>query len=148
MSFTASYSASRAALEMAWKFYVVRRGWLARRFCQPVYEWFLAEAVARGRVTAPGFFDDPLMRHAYSAAEWIGPKRIEIDPLKAANADAKDLLSRVTTREAIILERKGGTFEDTHDQLAREKKMAVKDGLDDPAEPVAEQDARKENDDD
>ncbi len=152
MHFSSSYSASRAALEMAWQFYRVRRGWLARRLCQPVYEWFLAEAVARGRINAPGFFGDPLTRSAYCACEWVGPSRMQLDPLKEANADAKDLESRVTTRQKIILERKGGNFEDTHDQLVRENNLAKEDGLN-PPEPSAQPDgtlgeARKEEDDD
>ena len=147
MSFTSSYSASRAALEMAWKFYTVRRMWLARRMCQPAYEWFLAEAVARGRISAPGFFGDPLVRSAYCAAEWIGPARIQIDPLKEANADAKDLESRVKTREQIILERTGGTFEDKHDQLVRENVMAEEGGLN-PPEPVPPTDGPPQKEDD
>ena len=152
MHFQSSYSASRAALEMAWQMYRVRRGWLARRLCQPVYEWFLAEAVARGRIQAPGFFGDPLQRSAYCAAEWIGPSRIMLDPLKEANADAKDIETRVKTRQQVILERTGGTFEDKHDQLVRENQMADAGGLT-PTEPSAQPDgtlgeARRENDDD
>ena len=46
-----------------------------RDFCQPVYEIWLAEAVARGRVSAPGFFADPLIRAAWCGARWIGPCR-------------------------------------------------------------------------
>ncbi len=102
---------------------------MARRLCQPVYEWFLAEAVARGRIQAPGFFGDPLVRAAYSAAEWVGPSRIQIDPMKEAKADAQDIETRVKTRQQVILERTGGTFEDKHDQLVRENNMAVEDGL-------------------
>lgn len=59
--FTASYSAARAALLEAWKFFYTQRKWLADNFCQPVYEAWLTEAVLSGRVSAPGFFDDPLV---------------------------------------------------------------------------------------
>ncbi|EGG0402372.1 phage portal protein, partial [Salmonella enterica] len=54
--FTASYSASRAALLEAWKMFRMRREWMVLSFCQPVYEEWLSEAVAKGRVIAPGFF--------------------------------------------------------------------------------------------
>ncbi|MDU7517052.1 MAG: phage portal protein, partial [Varibaculum cambriense] len=54
-SFTSSYSASRAALLQAWEEYKLRRKWFASDFCQPVYETWLAEAVAIGRIEAPGF---------------------------------------------------------------------------------------------
>ena len=56
LSFNASYSASRAALMEAWKAFRMRREWLVKDFCRPVYEVWLTEAVARGRVCAPGFF--------------------------------------------------------------------------------------------
>ena len=70
--FTSSYSASRAALLEAWKMFRMRRDWLVSSFCQPVYEEWLAEAVAKGRIKAPGFFSDPAVRAAWSGAEWHG----------------------------------------------------------------------------
>ena len=57
--FNASYSASRAALLEAWKAFKMRREWLADDFCRPLYEVWMSEAVARGRIYAPGFFTNP-----------------------------------------------------------------------------------------
>jgi len=71
--FTASYSAARAALLEAWKFFATRRYWLAVNFCQPVYEAWMEEAVSMGRISAPGFFDD--VRKAYLGTEWVGPAK-------------------------------------------------------------------------
>lgn len=48
----------------------MRREWLTKDFCRPVYEIWLTEAVARGRIVAPGFLTDPLIRQAYLASEW------------------------------------------------------------------------------
>lgn len=53
--FNSSYSASRGALLEAWEAFKMRRAWLVEDFCQPVYELFIAEAVALGRIKAPGF---------------------------------------------------------------------------------------------
>jgi lambda family phage portal protein len=128
-SFTASYSASRAALEMAWQMFRTRRSWLAWQFCQPVYEWVITEAVASGRLAAPGFFADPIIREAWLGSDWIGPSRIQLDPLKEANADKVDLEMRTKTRSQIIMERTGGSFEAKHAQLVREQRMAAADGL-------------------
>jgi capsid protein len=89
--FTASYSASRAALEMAWQTFRKNRSWLAGRFCQPLYEWMMEEAVASGRLNRPGFFNDPLIRAAYCGAEWIGPQRASLNPYQEAQADALDI---------------------------------------------------------
>lgn len=122
-SFTASYSASRAALEMAWQMFRTRRSWLAWKFCQPVYEWVITEAVATGRLSAPGFFTDPIIREAWLGSDWIGPSRIQLDPQKEAAADLLDLNMRVKTRKQIIQERTGGSFETKHAQLVTEKKL-------------------------
>ena len=80
--FTATYSASRAALLEAWKAFRMKRAWLAADFCQPVYEIFLTEAIAAGRLRAPGFFLDPLVRMAYCKAQWNGSAQGMIDPGK------------------------------------------------------------------
>ncbi len=77
MAFTNNYSASRAAILEFFKTIKMYRTWFVMDFCQPVYEEWLAEAVARGRVAAPGFFADPVIRKAYCSAEWNGRKREE-----------------------------------------------------------------------
>jgi lambda family phage portal protein len=89
--FAASYSASRAALLEAWRFFKVRRQWISSEFCQPIYEAWLAEAVAGGRISAPGFFLDPAIRFAYSQAEWLGDGPGSIDPLKEVTASVKKI---------------------------------------------------------
>ena len=80
--FTSSYSASRGALLEAWEAFRMRRSWLVEAFCRPVYERWLTEAVAVGRVQAPGFFADPLLRSAWCGAQWIGPVQGQLDPKK------------------------------------------------------------------
>lgn len=77
-NFTSSYSASRGALLEAWKMFKMRRDWLSNGFCQPIYEEFLAEGIAKGRIYAPGFFADPMARKAYCGAEWNGPSQGQI----------------------------------------------------------------------
>jgi lambda family phage portal protein len=127
--FTASYSASRAALEMAWQFFRMRRSWLAWNYCQQVYEWVITEAVASGRLPAPGFFVDPLVREAWLGSDWIGPSRIQLDPQKEATADETDLRMGTKTRNQIITERTGGTWEGKHRQLVKEETARKADGL-------------------
>ena len=90
MSFNSSYSASRAALLEAWKGFRMRREWLSDDFCRPVYELWLTEAVARGRISAPGFLTDPIIRQAYLKSEWIGPSQGQLDPTKEVAAAVTD----------------------------------------------------------
>ena len=122
MHFEASYSASRAALEMAAQFFKDRRTWLVRAFCAPVYEWFLTDAINAGLITAPGFFNDPVRRAAWLGSQWIGPARIILDPLKEWKAEHAAVELGARTIEQVIMERGGDDFEQTTKQRAREHK--------------------------
>lgn len=127
--FTASYSASRAALEMAYQFFRRRRSWLAWRFNQVVYEWFMEEAVASGRLNRPGYFEDPILRAAYLGAEWNGWQRPSINPKSEAEADEIDLRNHVVTREEICMRRTGGEAEKKIAQLRKESVLLQAAGL-------------------
>lgn len=109
-SFTSSYSASRAALLQAWEQFKLRRAWFTRDFCQPVYEMWLVEAVATGRLEAPGFFSDPAIRFAYSNAEWYGPSMSILDPIKDVNGAALRIQYGLSTPEREAAEMTGSDF--------------------------------------
>lgn len=128
--FTASYSASRAALLEAWKMFRMRRTWMAARFCQPIYEEWLTEAILLGRIDAPGFFDDPILRKAYAGSEWNGPSQGQIDPLKEVNAAIKRVEEGFSTRARETAELTGGDFWRNHPQRIREEKARKEGGLD------------------
>lgn len=129
MHFTASYSASRAALEMAAQFFKDRRTWLCRNFCQPVYEWFLSDAINTGLIVAPGFHEDPVRRAAWSGSQWIGPARISLDPLKEWKAETEAVNLGARTIEAVIIERGGDDFEQTTKQRIIEHKARAAGAL-------------------
>lgn len=84
--FSASYSAARGALLMAWQFFHARRAWLARELCRPIYEAVLMDAISAGRLDAPGFFSDPFARQSWLGCEWIGDAPQHIDENKAVSA--------------------------------------------------------------
>ena len=127
-TFNASYSASRASLLEAWEEFKMRRSWFVADFCQPVYEVWLAEAVARGRIKAPGFFDDPLVRAAWCGARWIGPVQGQLDPLKEANAAVVLVDHGFKTHEQVTRELGGGDWEDNVEQLADENAKLAQAG--------------------
>lgn len=128
-SFMSSYSASRAALLEAWKAFRMKRAWIAADFCQPVYELFLSEVIAKGRLHAPGFFLDPLIRAAYCGAQWNGPAQGMIDPVKEVSAAEKRIQIGISTRQRETTELVGGDFERNVAQLARESQMMKDAGL-------------------
>lgn len=127
--FDSSYSASRAALLEAWRLFRSRRVWMAAMFCQPIYEIWLYEAIASGRIAAPGYFADPLLAKAYAKAVWIGDSPGYIDPQKdvgACNDRIESLLSTYDEETALLT---GGDFESNVRQRAKEQRLLVKAGL-------------------
>ena len=123
MSFNSSYSASRAALLEAWKAFRMRREWLIKDFCEPVYELWLTEAVATGRISAPGFLSDPLIRRAYLQADWIGPSAGQIDQTKEVQAAVMAIEAGLTTREAEAIKLNGSDYATNAMKLAAENAL-------------------------
>ncbi|MBS6063670.1 MAG: phage portal protein [Peptostreptococcaceae bacterium] len=122
-NFNASYSASRAALLEAWKMFRMYREWLANDFCQPVYEEWLTEAVAKGRIEANGFFSDPLIKKAYSKAEWNGPAQGLLNPVQEVSAAERRVANGFSTRAKEAKEMNGTDFYRNIDQLEQETKL-------------------------
>lgn len=146
--FTSSYSASRGALLEAWKMFKMRRTWTASRFCQPIYEEFLTESILLGRIQAPGFLNDPMIRKAYSKAEWNGPSQGQLDPLKEVNAAQKRVENGFSTRARETVELTGGDFWRNHPQRVREENARKEAGLDEKYnELTIEKEVNEENED-
>lgn len=128
--FTASYSAARAAMLEAWRFFSNRRAWLVDNFCQPIYEIWLTEAVAKGRIVAPGFLDgDPAIKAAYLGSRWIGPARGQIDELKEAKAAAERVNLGISTLTEESAAFSGTDWEVLHAQSKKEHQMRLEAGL-------------------
>ena len=129
-SFNASYSASRAALLEAWKAFKMRREWFVDDFCRPIYEIWLSEAVARGRIMAPGFFSDPLIRNAWLGSEWVGPSQGQLDPVKEITAEILANGEGYSTKEQSTIKLNGGQWDTNVEQIAREnEKLAAAKGI-------------------
>lgn len=118
--FNASYSASRAALLEAWKAFKMRREWFADDFCRPLYEIWMSEAVARGRIYAPGFFDNPAIHAAYLGSEWLGPSQGQLDPVKEITAEILACSEGFSTHEQSTIRLNGGQWDSNVEQLQRE----------------------------
>lgn len=118
--YSSSFSASYASMNDAWRFYKTRRIWFVRQFCQPIFEAFMYEAVARGRIQAPGFFQDPMIRAAYCTAEWVGPTKQHLNPVDEANAIKTRTEIGLTTMAYETAEYNGGQFEQNTRQIKKE----------------------------
>lgn len=118
--FNSSYSAAKGALEEAWEAVKMRRSWFVSDFCQPIYECWLAEAVASGRIHAPGFFTDPLIREAWVRARWDGPAQTHLDPAKEAQANAILVSHAWKTNEQVTREYYGGAWNENAEAVKHE----------------------------
>ena len=127
--FTKSYSAARAAMLEAWKFFSARRKWLADNFCQLVLEAWMDEAVSSGRIYAPGYFTDHIIRKAYLGSEWTGPTKGMIDEEKEIKAAKMRVDIGVSTLAEETAQLTGGDFEKKHPQRAKEHAMRKEAGL-------------------
>lgn len=127
--FNSSYSASKAALLDAWVHFRSERFWAGLSFCQPIVETWMAEAVYIGRIKAPGFFSDPLLRWAYTRAAWPGDSMGSINPKDEVAAYTAAIDARLMTRERAEWELGGTDWNATFDQKLAEHQRLEKNGL-------------------
>ena len=121
--YESNYTAARAALLDFWRTVRVYRTRFNNGFNQPIYEQWLSEAVATGRIDAPGFFDDPAVRQAWCGCMWMGASMGHVDPLKEVNAAATRIANNITTQEQEASEYNGNDWSANIPQRRREVKV-------------------------
>lgn len=136
MKYTTSYTAARAAGNDAWNQTKYYRKLISRRMCSVAYEHFFEEAVLKGRIDAPRYFDDASFRKAWTGSRWIGQGMGSLDPLKDAKSTELLLKTNTTTHEDEYQERKGGRWENAMARRFREKQLLEKYGLEAAPEPA------------
>ncbi|MBV6788471.1 phage portal protein [Xanthomonas euvesicatoria] len=128
LQFDRSYSAARAAMLEAWRFFNLRRWYLVQQFCQPLYALHIDEEVAAGRLVLPGY-GDPIRRRAWTRALWIGPARGSMDEQKEAGA-AKTRIEIGVSNEAMeTAAMNGEDWNAVYAQRVREVTRRRADGL-------------------
>ena len=127
--FQASYSAARAAFLQFWKSIKSRRQWIARKLCQPIYEEWLAEAILKNRIQAPGYFDDIKYRKAWSRCQWNGAAPGQIDPTKEVNAYILQRDQGFITNQDAAAQINGSDWESNMRALKTENKLYQDTGM-------------------
>lgn len=127
-----SYSALRAAAAETWKYMQARKRMGADRFASLIFRCWLEEAFNTGEITslpknAPNFYEG-LNAEAYTACEWIGASRGQIDELKETQAAVLRVRNNLSTRE-YELARLGMDYRKVFAQLEREKKEMEARGI-------------------
>lgn len=134
--FTQNFSSARGSLNEFWRTCGMMRDWFSDDFCQPIYEAWFAEAVARGRIHAPGFFTDPAVRKAYTECKWNGPSRTALNPSQEVEAAMKRVESGFSTAQEETAQLTGGDWNRNIRQRAIEAKR--KKEVDDISDPQPE----------
>lgn len=101
-----NYSSARALLNELWRSFLEDRHFFSQQFCTPIYAAWMEIEVANGDIKIPGgpanFYR---AKTAITMAEWIGPGRGSVDPLKEANADNLDTAAGRKSSVESVLER-------------------------------------------
>lgn len=129
LHYDSSYSAARAVMLEAWKFYLTRREYFADQFCRRIYSEWLDDAVELDRVNLPGYNQDYATRRKYQQSRWIGPARGAIDELKEAQAAELRINIGVSSiaREAAAMS--GDDWDTIHRELVYEQRARMEGGL-------------------
>jgi lambda family phage portal protein len=121
MQFGENFSASRAALVLAWQVVEIWRNELAADYLNPIYEAWLSGEIAAGRISAPGWTDLRL-REAWLKNSWVGFPMPNIDPSKTATAHEKYVSMGATTLDRVARELNGTSGKVNRAKLTREFK--------------------------
>lgn len=124
--YESNYTAARAALLDFWRTVRVYRTRFNSGFNQPIYEQWLSEAVASGRINAPGFFDDPAVRQAWCGCVWMGASMGHVDPLKEVKAAEARIANNISTQEQEASEYNGNDWA-ANVRQRRKEMTALKD---------------------
>lgn len=124
--FQNNFSASKGALNETWKAFKMRRTWFVRDFCQEVYELWFCEAVSKGRINAPGYFNNPLVRKAYTKATWNGPAQGHLNPVQEVKAAVTKIQNGLSTHEDECVSMNGSDYEENIRTLVHENKILRK----------------------
>jgi lambda family phage portal protein len=127
--FSSSYSASRAALLEAWKMFRARRVGFVSKFCQPVYEAFITECVLLGKLHAPGFIEDPVVRAAYLGTSWNGPAQGQLNPVQETKAAKMKVEEGFSTRSKEAAEMNSTDYDQNVSRAKSESVKYVESGL-------------------
>lgn len=131
LHFQTSYNAVRAALHGSAKTFNKMRGHFITKFCKPVYEAWLTEAVLTGVISAPGF-DDPIKRALWCGCTWVSDAAFMLDPYKETQAIKMQLDEQLTTRADACASLHGTEYRNVVSVLAAEKNYRRDSGLQEP----------------
>lgn len=129
MHYTTSFTAARAAGNDVWKHRLRDRAIINRKMNQRVYLEQQQEALLKGRVQAPKYFDDYSYRRAWSRTSWVGAGQGHMNPVQEVKASVIKLNNNLSTHEAEFQKDEGGRWDSMVERRAQEQRHLENSGL-------------------
>lgn len=121
--FNSSFTASRAARIEFKKTVMIERDKVRLDICQPIYKEFLTDLILSGRISAPGFFDDPEIQAAWLRAKFTGDSLGHIQEMVEVNAAEKRINMGLSTHQEETTLMNGGDWKKNVIKLKKEKQL-------------------------
>jgi lambda family phage portal protein len=120
-----SFSSIRAGNATEQEYYKTLQKLICDKFATKIFSRWLKFALALGQINKLPFskYDK------FNKPSWICKRWAYVNPLDEAGADEKRLIMGTVSRTELV-ENQGGDLEDVFRQLAKEKKLAIKYGID------------------
>ena len=130
-SFTASFSASRASINIAEKSFSAIRNEFITKFANPVWELVIDYGIRIGMISCPiyTYGKNEFIDKAILASTWAGVTPVQVDPVKEVNAYALAINTGLCTRELAIRNLYGLDAEEVFERMAKEKTYMKELGL-------------------
>jgi lambda family phage portal protein len=121
-----NYSSIRAGLvEFRRRVEALQHGVLVYQFCRPVWRRFVTAEILSGRLSAPGFENDP---ERYLGARWITPRQEWVDPAKDSQAEIAAIGAGLMSRRQAVAAR-GYDLDAMNAEIAADNASAAALGL-------------------
>lgn len=125
-----NYSSARASLLQAYKFFMIRQDWMAKKICQPAWEYLLEEAFLRDQL--PAWVDFGKNPKEWCRARWVAPGWQWVDPVAEAESSQLSMDMGISTL-ADESAAQGKDWEEVLGQKVRElvkiKKLEEENGI-------------------
>lgn len=114
-----NYSSLRGVRNDMQKHFIPFQFRQVRQFCNPIFRWFMDDAVLNGRIQLARYFANPW---AYWKAFWQPPGLEPIDPLREGKADI-ERIDKLLMSPQEHAARRGRDYQEILDEIAEAKRM-------------------------
>lgn len=140
--YESSFTAHKGALNDFMKSYMYKRAVFRDSVMIPTIREFSKDAIIKGYIKAPGFFENPMIQYAYLQGSFMGPIPGTINPLQEVNAKIKQVESGFITRSDAAAYY-GNDFDNMINEWGKQEEEFYKNSPEKQAEIIQKQEAGK-----